>query len=70
MVLGPIPGHALADMQIERGRRDGDRFLQRCLCFLDAVELAEPGEVAVGWREIGERKDRPVRCLSRALVGV
>ena len=40
MVSGPYPWHTLADIQIERGRRNREGLLQRLPCFLDPTGLA------------------------------
>jgi len=39
VVFSPHPWHALADIQVERARRDRQRLLQRLPCFLDPTGL-------------------------------
>jgi len=40
VVFSPHPRHALADIQIERGRRNREGLLERLPCFLDPTGLA------------------------------
>src|SRR6516165_11376521 len=41
LVFGPEPRETPSDIDLEGSWRDRDRFLQRCLCLLDATELTE-----------------------------
>jgi hypothetical protein len=40
VIFSPHPRHALADIQIEGGRRNHEGLLQRLPCFLDPTGLA------------------------------
>src|ERR1700730_7892810 len=58
MVFRPVPGHAPADIHIERGRRDCDGFLERSLRFLGLADLPEGcGEPAICQWIVGVRAD-------------
>jgi len=41
VIFRPVPGHALADIHLERRWRNRDGLLEGFLCFLDPADLAE-----------------------------
>jgi hypothetical protein len=59
VVLRPMPGDAVADIHVERGRSEGDRLVQCLLRLREVTKLAERcGEVAIGCRDSGKYRIR------------
>ena len=53
VIFRPVPGHARADIHVERRRRDRDSLLQRSFRSSSPTELAEcRGKPAAGERKI------------------
>src|SRR6476660_7339926 len=69
MLLRAKPGRALANLEIELGRRNRDGFLQRILRFRSSAQRAKGGSgPAIGRRKSGKRPDRALCGFERGVV--